>query len=74
MRRPGPQNCQGPNDDWHNGPADWAHRNVDQAGRDHQPFNWNGQWVQPMPAGNGDGPGPPVTWSNPVTPVGGQRA
>lgn len=60
---PGPQNCQGPHDGWNNGrdngwnggPVDWQHRNIDQARRDHQPFNWNGQWVQPMPAGNGVG-------------------
>ncbi|WP_431238365.1 hypothetical protein ACQ86B_28175 [Mycolicibacterium aichiense] len=62
---PGAQNCQGPNNGWdnghdnnghdNNGPGDWQHRNVDQARRDHQPFNWNGQWVQPMPAGNGAG-------------------
>ncbi|KDE99657.1 hypothetical protein Y900_012090 [Mycolicibacterium aromaticivorans JS19b1 = JCM 16368] len=41
--------------DQNNGPGDWQHRNVDQARQDHQPFNWNGQWVQPMPAGNGAG-------------------
>jgi hypothetical protein len=68
---PNPQNCQGPDNgwnnghdndrndghdnNWNNGPADWQHRNIDQARQDHQPFNWNGQWVQPMPAGNGHG-------------------
>ncbi len=54
---PGPQQCQGPNNGWNNGPNnnDWQHRNVDQARQDHQPFDWNGQWVQPMPAGNGIG-------------------
>ena len=36
-------------------PADWGHRGVDQGRRDHQPFNWNGQRVTPMRAGNGDG-------------------
>lgn len=36
-------------------PVDWQHRNVDQARNDHQPFNWNGQQVTPMPAGNGAG-------------------
>ena len=35
-------------DDWHN-------RGVDQGRFDHQPFNWNGQLVTPMPAGNGAG-------------------
>jgi hypothetical protein len=54
----GPNN--GPNNNnWNNGPGngpdDWHNRNVDQARQDHQPFNWNGQWVQPMPAGNGPG-------------------
>ena len=48
----GPNN--GPND-WNNGPADWQHRDLNQGRQDHQPFNWNGQWVQPMPAGNGIG-------------------
>ena len=49
----GPQN----NDRHDNGPApaDWQHRGVDQGRRDHQPFNWNGQQVTPMPAGNGAG-------------------
>ena len=48
---PGAPVCQGapaPNNGWQN-------RNVDQARRDHQPFNYNGQHVQPLPAGNGDG-------------------
>ena len=36
-------------------PADWQHRGVDQGRRDHQPFTWNGQRVDPLPAGNGDG-------------------
>jgi hypothetical protein len=49
----GPNN--GPNNNWNNGPVDWQHRDVNQARQDHQPFNWNGQWVQPMPAGNGIG-------------------
>ena len=75
---PGPQNCQGPGNDWHNngpgdghnnwnngpgngpgnwnnGPVDWHNRGIDQGRNDHQPFNWNGQWVQPVPAGNGMG-------------------
>lgn len=49
---PNPQACQqGPN----NGPGDWQQRGMNQGRQDHQPFNWNGQWVQPMPAGNGAG-------------------
>jgi hypothetical protein len=36
-------------------PADWQHRGVEQGRQDHQPFNWNGQQVTPMPAGNGAG-------------------
>lgn len=36
-------------------PVDWRQRGVDQARGDHQPFNWNGQQVTPMPAGNGAG-------------------
>ncbi|EHB54856.1 hypothetical protein MycrhDRAFT_2050 [Mycolicibacterium rhodesiae JS60] len=60
------QQCGGPNNGWcnngpnnngpnNNGPVDWQHRGVNQGRQDHQPFNWNGQWVQPMPAGNGHG-------------------
>ncbi|MCW2516366.1 MAG: hypothetical protein JWR11_5408 [Mycobacterium sp.] len=36
-------------------PANWQNRGVDQGRQDHQPFNWNGQQVTPMPAGNGAG-------------------
>jgi hypothetical protein len=36
-------------------PMDWQHRGIDQARGDHQPFNWNGQQVTPMRAGNGPG-------------------
>ncbi|MBJ7464542.1 MAG: hypothetical protein JHD38_12980 [Mycolicibacterium sp.] len=45
---PGPQN---------NGPQNnnWQGRNIDQARNDHQPFMHNGQRVEPMRAGNGDG-------------------
>jgi hypothetical protein len=35
--------------------VDWQHRGIDQGRDDHQPFNWNGQQVTPMPAGNGPG-------------------
>lgn len=50
------------NDQWNqnndnNGPrggqVDWHGRGVDQGRQDHQPFNWNGQQVTPMPASNG---------------------
>lgn len=34
---------------------DWQHRDINQARNDHQPFIHNGQRVQPLPAGNGDG-------------------
>ena len=36
-------------------PVDWQHRGIDQGRKDHQPFNWNGQQVTPMRAGNGAG-------------------
>ncbi|WP_123029446.1 hypothetical protein [Mycolicibacterium stellerae] len=36
-------------------PVDWQHRGMDQGRNDHRPFNWNGQQVTPMPAGNGAG-------------------
>lgn len=42
-------------DDHGGAPADWHNRGVDQGRFDHQPFNWNGQQVIPMPAGNGAG-------------------
>lgn len=54
----------GPNQPGHNqagpnhpgsGPNNWQGRGVDQARQDHQPFNWNGHQVTPMPAGNGSG-------------------
>ncbi len=49
--RPGNQGPQ-----WQPGaPVDWQHRGVDQGRQDHQPFTWNGQRVEPLRAGNGDG-------------------
>ncbi len=50
---PGPQN-NGPQN---NAPQNnnWQGRNIDQARNDHQPFMHNGQRVEPMRAGNGDG-------------------
>ena len=59
---PGPQ-CNAPNrppcgQDQHRddrGQGDWHNRGIDQGRWDHQPFNWNGQQVTPMPAGNGAG-------------------
>jgi hypothetical protein len=64
-----PGQCGGPNawqcqerrpqnNDRHvNGPApvDWQHRGAEQGRQDHQPFLWNGQRVEPLRAGNGDG-------------------
>ncbi|HKV21496.1 MAG TPA: hypothetical protein VJR50_20870 [Mycobacterium sp.] len=44
-----------PGDDRGPAPVDWHQRGIDQARGDHQPFNWNGQQVTPMPAGNGIG-------------------
>jgi len=35
--------------------VDWHGRGIDQGRFDHQPFNWNGQQVTPMPAGDGLG-------------------
>jgi hypothetical protein len=35
--------------------GDWQHRDIGQARKDRQPFTFNGQRVQPLPAGNGDG-------------------
>lgn len=51
----GQQNNRGPGDDRGNAPSGWQNRGVDQGRNDHQPFNWNGQQVTPMPAGNGPG-------------------
>ncbi|CAN7588689.1 hypothetical protein [Mycolicibacterium frederiksbergense] len=46
---PGPQTNNGPQNN------NWQGRNIDQARNDHQPFMHNGQRVEPMRAGNGDG-------------------
>ena len=49
-------NNQGPGDNRggpNQGPADWNHRGINQGRQDHQPFNWNGQQVTPMPGANG---------------------
>jgi hypothetical protein len=53
----GPDNGPG---NWNNGPGnggqpDWHGRGVDQGRQDHQPFNWNGQQVNPVQAANGAG-------------------
>lgn len=54
---PGAPQCGQHHDDGNRGPApiDWHNRGVDQGRSDHQPFNWYGQQVTPMPAGNGIG-------------------
>jgi hypothetical protein len=58
---PGAPPCQDhrndgrPGDDRGPAPVDWQHRGMDQGRNDHQPFNWNGQQVTPMRAGNGAG-------------------
>jgi hypothetical protein len=51
------RNDQGRNDNRGPGPAqaNWQGRGIDQGRQDHQPFDWNGQQVTPMPAGNGAG-------------------
>lgn len=66
---PGQPPCgQDQHDNWghdndNRAPVDWQHRGVDQGRQDHQPFNWNGQQVTPLPAGNGAGWG---FWFGPV--------
>lgn len=60
---PNAQSCQNGSPQGHNGhqngPAqaagDWQHRGIDQGRQDHSPFQYNGQRVEPMRAGNGDG-------------------
>jgi hypothetical protein len=47
--------CGEHRDDRGPGQVDWHNRGVDQARSDHQPFNWIGQLVTPMPAGDGHG-------------------
>jgi hypothetical protein len=47
----GPQ--QGGNGPQQGGPG--GQRGIDQGRQDHQPFDYNGQHVTPMPAGNGAG-------------------
>lgn len=37
------------------GQNNWQARGFDQGRNDHQPFNWNGHQVTPIPAGNGSG-------------------
>jgi hypothetical protein len=58
--RPGNPPCGDHRDDHrddHGGPApvDWHGRGVDQGRFDHQPFNWMGQQVNPVPSGDGNG-------------------
>ena len=53
---------QGP-DNRGGAPADWQNRGPDQGRQDHQPFNWTGQQVTPVQAGNGQGWG---FWFGPV--------
>ena len=39
----------GPGGDWHDDRGrDWHGRGIDDGRRDHHPFNWNGQMVNPM--------------------------
>lgn len=58
--RPGTPACEQHREDrGDRGPAqaegNWQGRGIDQARRDHEPFNWNGQQVHPMRDGNGQG-------------------
>lgn len=48
-------NNRGPGDNRGAAPSNWQGRGADQGRNDHQPFNWNGQQVTPMQAGNGAG-------------------
>ncbi|MEW5808256.1 MAG: hypothetical protein AB1925_02295 [Actinomycetota bacterium] len=50
--RPGAQACQPVSPANNN---DWQRRGIDQGRQDHQPFQYQGQLVRPLPAGNGDG-------------------
>ena len=48
-RGPGGQGPVGRDDGWHdNQGRDWQHRGIDDARFDHQPFDYNGQWVNPV--------------------------
>lgn len=49
------RNDQGRGDNRGPAQAHWQGRGVDQGRQDHQPFNWNGQQVTPMRAGDGNG-------------------
>ncbi len=52
----GPNQPGGPNQVGPSQPGpNWQARGINQGRQDHQPFNWNGQQVTPMPAGNGAG-------------------
>jgi hypothetical protein len=53
--RPGTPQCGDHRDNRGPDPADWHNRGIDQGRGDHQPFNWYGQQVTPMPAGDGRG-------------------
>jgi hypothetical protein len=56
---PGAPRCDDHRDDRRDdrgpGPVDWHGRGIDQGRNDHQPFNWMGQQVTPIPAGDGRG-------------------
>jgi hypothetical protein len=58
--RPGTPPCGDHRDDHRDdrggpAPVDWHGRGVDQGRFDHQPFNWMGQQVNPVPSGDGNG-------------------
>jgi hypothetical protein len=52
--RPGAWECDH-HDDRGPSPVDWHSRGIDEGRWDHQPFNWNGRQVTPLPAGDGNG-------------------
>ncbi|BBX53739.1 MULTISPECIES: hypothetical protein [Mycolicibacterium] len=52
---PACQGAPGPGGSGNPGQGGWQNRSMDQGRADHQPFNYNGQQVHPLPAGNGDG-------------------
>ena len=52
--RPGASSCEH-RDDRGPGQMQWQNRGVNEGREDHRPFNWNGQQVTPMQAGDGHG-------------------
>lgn len=55
QNNPGPNNQPNQPNNQPNQPNQPNQRGIDQGRQDHQPFNYQGQQVTPMPAGNGAG-------------------